>query len=924
MKKPIANRLVPLKHGFALPSVFIASIVMISVLVVTMAAVVSVRNSLKDQKYTQLAQLASEAGQAYAKACMASNGNFPKWSDAKPLKPNTTCDGTESVSCTDSSTSASCFVTIDGNVKTTFSVPYPIASNGSDYRVNATGTTKLVRSSTGIVWKTYPSTSSMAATINSAPTITTPYSGYDLLFCRYTADCSGISGISSDFSYQVAFTAKAGSKYAVDIFNVDARSTSWTTGTEIINNITYATPTSGATLSGNVITATNAGETRVTFTGTGPRDKTVFVRLTEVNSAGSVISPSSYTSALGVYTTVGSYSLSSPASASIQYLVVAGGGGGGARFGGAGAGGYITGTTTVTGGTQFSPFVGAGGAGGSSLSSGNSGNNSQLLTFTAVGGGGGGGTATAPSQKTGKNGGSGGGGSGDGATSGSSISGGTGTSGQGFAGGNGYEWPSNNGGGGGGGAGAAGASVAAQNAAGAGGIGVANTISGASKYYAGGGGGAGQAGAIGAGGNGGGGTRNVSSGNGTANTGGGGAAGGDVSAGGAGGSGIVILRSPKPAIVDIPTDPVISDILFCRYSADCSGVSGISADLSYQIAFTAKASTKYKVQMFTIDGTSASWTTGSEITTNITYASPTSGATLSSNVITTTNAGETRVTFTGTGPRDKTVFVQLTEVDGSGNALSSPNYTKALGVYITAGSYTLSSPSSASVQYLVVAGGGGGGYRFGGAGAGGYLTGTTTVSAGTQFNPIVGAGGAGGVSTSSGANGSNSQLLTFTAIGGGGGGGSGTSPSQKTGKNGGSGGGGTGDGATSGTSISGGSGTSGQGFAGGNGYEWPSNNGGGGGGGAGAAGVSAAAQNAAGGGGAGAANIISGLLIFYAGGGGGGGQAGAIGSGGTGGGGTRNVSSGNGTANTGGGGAAGADVANGGTGGSGIVIFRLL
>ncbi|MGH7218187.1 MAG: glycine-rich domain-containing protein [Candidatus Microsaccharimonas sp.] len=81
------------KGGFALPTVLIASVVMLTVLAVSVTSVTAVRTSLKAQYYEQLAKVAGEAGVAYAKACLAKNGNVPLWTDAKPLTPATDCAG---------------------------------------------------------------------------------------------------------------------------------------------------------------------------------------------------------------------------------------------------------------------------------------------------------------------------------------------------------------------------------------------------------------------------------------------------------------------------------------------------------------------------------------------------------------------------------------------------------------------------------------------------------------------------------------------------------------------------------------------------------------------------------------------------------------------------------------------------------------
>lgn len=85
-------------RGFALPTVLIASVVLLTVLAVSITATTAVRTALKDQYYAQLAQVAGEAGVAYAKACLAANGNVPLWTDAKPLKPSTDCSGNDVLS----------------------------------------------------------------------------------------------------------------------------------------------------------------------------------------------------------------------------------------------------------------------------------------------------------------------------------------------------------------------------------------------------------------------------------------------------------------------------------------------------------------------------------------------------------------------------------------------------------------------------------------------------------------------------------------------------------------------------------------------------------------------------------------------------------------------------------------------------------
>ena len=231
-----------------------------------------------------------------------------------------------------------------------------------------------------------------------------------------------------------------------------------------------------------------------------------------------------------------------------------------------------------------------------------------------------------------------------------------------------------------------------------------------------------------------------------------------------------------------------------------------------------------------------------------------------------------------------------------------------------------------SVDYLVVAGGGGGGAKnnsvCGGGGAGGLrctvtatggggsLESKLSLTAGTVYAAVVGAGGVCGSS-----NGSNSVFATITSTGGGLGGSSGA------GVTGGSGGGSGED------QLGGGSGTANQGYAGGQG-----NGGaggvysGGGGGGANAVGASGGTSGG-GNGGNGVTTSISGSSVTYAGGGGGAVYTtGSAGTGGTGGGGNGGAGTGAGTAgtaNTGGGGGAGTNnTSRSANGGSGIIIVR--
>jgi hypothetical protein len=223
----------------------------------------------------------------------------------------------------------------------------------------------------------------------------------------------------------------------------------------------------------------------------------------------------------------------------VDFLVIGGGGGGGSTqaggnqsSGGGGAGGYRTSTgvsggnssaenqVALTLGQNFTVTVGAGGTGltypvSGGITAGN-GTNSTFSNIISLGGGGGATVGT-----TGASGGSGGGG-------GAGAFGGNGSGGQGFSGGSGNY---NAQGGGGGGAGEAGNT----DGNGHGGDGLSNSITGSAVTRGGGGAGS-NSGTVG---------------DGTGVNTGGGGAGNYTGTGGNGNAGVVILRYPSYATLNI-------------------------------------------------------------------------------------------------------------------------------------------------------------------------------------------------------------------------------------------------------------------------------------------------------------------------------------------------------------------------------------
>lgn len=160
-------------NGFALPSVLIASIVMLIVLLAAVTSTASVRVSLAAQYYNSLSQTAADAGMAYAKACLSVNNGIPRWSDSNPLLPNTDCEGQQiaGFTCPTINVDPRCAVMVNDNVKSSFSVGSPDTDiNNKATIIRSVGIVSLLRSSNDAVWRTY--NQSIAAT-TSYPGIVT-------------------------------------------------------------------------------------------------------------------------------------------------------------------------------------------------------------------------------------------------------------------------------------------------------------------------------------------------------------------------------------------------------------------------------------------------------------------------------------------------------------------------------------------------------------------------------------------------------------------------------------------------------------------------------------------------------------------------------------------------------------------------------
>lgn len=164
--------------GFALPTVLIASIIMLSVLLVSVSSTVAIRASLASQYYNLLSKNAADAGVAYANSCLSANNGIAQWTN--PLKPGTDCNGTQlaGFTCPDNSVDSRCSVSVnDNNITSSFSVavvtPSQIDPNGRAMNISSSGSTKLLRSSDSSVWRQYGQFVAYAVPQTAAPIIAT-------------------------------------------------------------------------------------------------------------------------------------------------------------------------------------------------------------------------------------------------------------------------------------------------------------------------------------------------------------------------------------------------------------------------------------------------------------------------------------------------------------------------------------------------------------------------------------------------------------------------------------------------------------------------------------------------------------------------------------------------------------------------------
>jgi len=416
----IRNRL--FKAGFALPSVMIASLILISVLIVSITGMSALRVALKNQYYGQLAQAAAEAGVEYAKSCLKANNGVATWSGSS-LKINTDCRGNETLDCPPSNNNTSCYVVINGNIQTFFTVSAPIIDkDGKAGSIVSNGYAELSRAGgAGQPWRTFSRT---------APQL------------KYTIPLPTISASGSGLNY------RADDNYYYYVFTTPGAPTFTVTGGTLVADVLVV----GGGGSGGVgAIGSNAG-------GGGGGGAVVY-------AANQSLTSGTYTATVGaggasqtVTSTAGNNgSLSSFVGGSISVSAAGGGGGGasssttlslaaGSNGASGGGGGSSTANGTTSGGTASAGFAGGTGNGSNTVASragggGGGAGSIGAAAATGVGGNAGSGSTTYTSWGTATSGligalvsstyylGAGGGGGSLGATAGTSTGGTAGTAG---------------------------------------------------------------------------------------------------------------------------------------------------------------------------------------------------------------------------------------------------------------------------------------------------------------------------------------------------------------------------------------------------------------------------------------------------------------------------------------------------------------
>ncbi len=139
--------------AFVLPTIVVSGTVLMIVLTFALQTVSVTRKVLIDQHAQLLAKQASESGLARARQCLYNNDREITWSDTKPLKPNTDCQGNVISGADD-------FLSKNGRVETNFTIRPSDISGENTINASAGGEAKFYDSGSNVV-KSYGHFSSL-------------------------------------------------------------------------------------------------------------------------------------------------------------------------------------------------------------------------------------------------------------------------------------------------------------------------------------------------------------------------------------------------------------------------------------------------------------------------------------------------------------------------------------------------------------------------------------------------------------------------------------------------------------------------------------------------------------------------------------------------------------------------------------------
>ena len=159
-------------EGFTLPTVVVASVAMLAMLLMSFQLSAASSNALRAQYYQQLSNTAAEAGVARATECIEKNNGVAGWSVAnKQLTASTDCSGDTRPECIATPTLSSCYVAYVDAIQSNYSIG-TVTASGTGYSISAVGVVNQMNSSGGVVSKAASGSASYMSTTSNVPKIT--------------------------------------------------------------------------------------------------------------------------------------------------------------------------------------------------------------------------------------------------------------------------------------------------------------------------------------------------------------------------------------------------------------------------------------------------------------------------------------------------------------------------------------------------------------------------------------------------------------------------------------------------------------------------------------------------------------------------------------------------------------------------------